>query len=364
MRSYNHLWENMIDRINVERCFKSAAKNKTSRHDVRRALESIDTYVPSLINRLNAGTWKPRPHKPCMRSEGSNGKVRKIIKPGYEEQVVHHMLVSQLQPIILRGMYRHCCGSVPGRGTHSAKRTMEKWRDSYKGHNFYVAELDIHKFYDSIDLSLLKSLLAKTIRDKRFLSLLYIVIDSGAPSENKGLPLGFYTSQWLANFFLQRFDYYILQTLKPNHYLRYMDNLYLFHKNKKELHRMVREIERYLRDNLGLSINRNWQVYRFERNVKGRVCGRAINALGFVLHRNRTTIRKSILRRIRRKANHIKKKAAATRRDACALISYLGYFDHASAYAYFKKYVASSVNIRAMKQIIRRHARKERKYVA
>lgn len=361
MRSYNHLWDHMVDVDNVKACFVDAAKGKTTRRDVRNHLACVDDRAATLIQHLNNEPWTPPVHKPSYLREGSTGKVRIIIKPTYAEQVVHHMLVGELKPIIMRGMYRFCCGSVPGRGIHDAKRAMEKWRDGYKGRKFYVAELDVRKFYHNIDHAILKEKLCKVIRDKRFLELLFIIINTGSFSNNgKGLPLGFYTSQWLANYLLQSMDYFILQTLRPDHYLRYMDNLYLFSTNKKKLHKAVREIDQYLTDQLQLSLNDNWQVYRFEYvDADGRVKGRAINCLGFVLHHNRTTIRKSILLRIRRKANNIDRKGTATWYDAAAVISYIGWFDYTDAYAYYEHWIKPKVCVKTMKMLVARHARKE-----
>ena len=52
-----------------------------------------------------------------------------------------------------------------------------------------------------------------------FYKLLVIIIGA----QKKGLPLGYYTSQWFANFYLQEMDYFLKQELKVVHYIRYMD---------------------------------------------------------------------------------------------------------------------------------------------
>ena len=74
------------------------------------------------------------------------------MKPRFDdEQIVHHMLVRQLRPIIEPRLYRYAYGSLPGRGTHAAVKTMTRWRDEYDGKRFYVFEGDVKQFYDSID---------------------------------------------------------------------------------------------------------------------------------------------------------------------------------------------------------------------
>ena len=82
------------------------------------------------------------------------------------------------------------------------------------------------------------------------LYILALIIDGS----EVGLPLGFYTSQWLSNFMLQPLDHFIKEQLKAVHYIRYMDDMVVFGKNKKELHRMQQEIERFLREKFNLTL--------------------------------------------------------------------------------------------------------------
>lgn len=70
----------------------------------------------------------------------------------------------------------------------------------------------------------------RVIKDRDTLDLIDKIIDS----TDKGVPIGNYTSQWFANFFLQDLDHYIKEELKVPYYLRYMDDMVLFHRNKKD----------------------------------------------------------------------------------------------------------------------------------
>ena len=65
------------------------------------------------------------------------------------------------------------------------------------------------------------------------LDLLYRIIDV----TDVGISLGFYTSQWLSNWYLQGLDYYIKERLGAVHYMCYMDDMVIFGSNKKVLHR-------------------------------------------------------------------------------------------------------------------------------
>ena len=295
MKSYNGLYERMLDRKAIMHAIHDAAQHKRKRKVVRDTLDCIEYEADKLANIMRSGTWYPPKHKPFDMKESATKKARKITKPQWKyEQIVHHMLVDQLEPIILSRLYKHVCGSVPGRGTHSAVKTMIKWVRKYKGKKFYVAELDIRKFYDNIDHDILKQLLRKRIRDTAYLDLMYRVIDAHTiDGEKRGLALGNYTSPWLANFYLIGVDDFVLQELKPDHFLRYMDNLWLYSTKKRKLHAMVKRIMEWVSTNRKLTIKDNWQVFRFD---DGNGHGRAINALGFIIHRDRVGVRKNILK--------------------------------------------------------------------
>ncbi len=125
-------------------------------------------------------------------------------------------------------------------------------------------KMDIRHFFESVDHDVLKAWLKKKIRDERMLYILELIIDGS----EVGLPLGFYTSQWLSNFMLQPLDHFIKEQLKAVHYIRYMDDMVVFGKNKKELHRIQQEIERFLREKFNLQMKGNWQVFRFDYTEK------------------------------------------------------------------------------------------------
>ena len=72
---------------------------------------------------------------------------------------------------------------------------------------------------------------------------------------------GNFTSQWFANFYLQDLDHYIKEKLKVKYYLRYMDDMLLFGRNKKELHKCRVLVDEYLHKE-GLKLKENWQLFK------------------------------------------------------------------------------------------------------
>ena len=124
---------------------------------------------------------------------------------------------------------------------------------------------------------------------------------------------GNFTSQWFANFNLQNLDHYIKEELKVPYYIRYMDDIVLFYRNKKELHKIKEKIEEFLKKE-GLKIKENWQLFRTD--------SRPLDFLGYRFYRGYTTLRRGNFLRIRRRLKKISKKQNLDAKDAAAVISY------------------------------------------
>lgn len=221
--------------------------------------------------------------------------------------------------------------------------------------------MDIRKYFESIPHDILKAKLAKIIHDERFLNLLYEIIDT----TDKGIPLGFYTSQWFANFYLTELDHYITEKLKAKHYIRYMDDMVVFGSNKRELHKIRNLINEFIENNLGLKMKDNWQVCKmYYVNKKGKGVGSDLDFMGFRFFRDRTILRKSIMFKMTRKAKRISKKLQNNHKitvyDSRQMLSYLGWIKATNTYNTYKKYVKPYVSFKRLKNIIRKHDKKAR----
>ena len=357
MKSYNGLFDKMVQTENIKAAFYTASVGKRGRSDVKRALGNIDEEVEKVKSILINGTYRREKKKThIINASNAAHKTREIAKPRYcYDQVVHHCIVSQLKPIVTHGLYEFTCGSIKGKGPHYGKKYMRKWINSYKGKKIYILKMDIHHFYQSINIRILKDKLAATIRDQRFLDFVYKVIGDE-------VSLGLYTSPWMANLYLKDFDHWVKQALHAERYMRYADDMVIIGRNKKELHRMRRAISEYLGEQLDLELKGDWQVSQFERTDKtGRKRGRFLDFMGFRFHQDKITLRKSILKKAARKARKIKRKGKTTWYDAVQMVSLLGWFWHTDTYGYYIRHIKPIISIKNLKKIISRHAKKEAK---
>ena len=241
----------MVDENNIYADIMKASQNKRSKSYVQNVIgtdyenifECEDNMFLKTIRNIQllilTESFEPRQHEPMIIKDNCNHKERKIIKPDFEdEQIIHHAIIRMIMPELRKGMYRYTCASIPGRGIHYARKHVLKAISNDPKNTKYVLKMDIRKFFDSIPHRLLKKRLRNIIKDPTIRKLMFRVIDT----TEQGLPLGFYTSQWLANFYLQPLDHYIKERILVDcgcntartgrygavYYYRYMDKFILF----------------------------------------------------------------------------------------------------------------------------------------
>lgn len=351
MKSYNHLFEKIIDTENIRKAIHQSSKRKKKRKEVQQVLNNENYYIKVIQDILINDRFIIRKHIPKIIDDGFQHKQRKIIQPDYKyEQIMQHALMQILIPIFKKGMYAYSCGSIPKRGNSYGKKYIEKILKKDKINTKYILKIDIKKFFDNVNHDILKYKLKRIIHDKKVLNLLYKIIDS----YDKGLPLGYFTSQWFANFYLQDLDYFIKQKLGIKYYIRYMDDMVLFASNKDELHYARKAIENYINKNLSLKLKHNYQIFRLAKNKSDNA--RCLNFMGYKFYLEKTILRKNIMLKTTRKINKIIKKKKYTWYDATQLMSYYGWIKHTNSYNLFEKYfIKNNIYITNLKKKISNH---------
>jgi len=293
--------------------------------------------------------YNPSPYIEMKIRDGANRKERTIFKPHfYPDQVIHWALILQIESLLMRGMYEFCCASVKNRGIMRGMNYLKRILVQDRKYTKYCLKLDVKHFYPSINKETLKNKFRKIIKDKDTLWLIDAIIDSS----KEGVPIGNYTSQWFANFYLQDLDHFIKEELHVKYYIRYMDDIVLFSNNKKELRKVKYAIDEFLVKE-SLTIKENWQLFKTD--------SRPIDFLGYRFYRGYTTLRRSNFLRIKRRAKKISKKEKLNYHDAAAMLSYSGWLKHCDSYNYTQKYVKPYINYKKCKEVIRNASREQRK---
>lgn len=346
MKRIGNIYKNLSTEENILAAIKKAASGKHKRRSVQRVLADLAGHVLKIKTLLENKTYKPCRVREHSVKEGARQKQRQITKIDFfPDQIIHWCLIRQLQPFFVKSAYSLSAGSMPERGVHYAQKFIERWLQRDRKNTKYVAKLDISKFYPSIPHKTMKTALARKFKDRELLWLLNSIVDHWhAPGKpGVGLPIGFLTSQWFANYLLQPIDYLIKQELRAKYYVRYMDDMVIFGRNKKRLHSLVKNISLKLKS-FGLSLKSNWQIFR--------PASRSIDFMGFRFFCQKTTLRRSLMLRISKKCRTVTKKHAPSAAESASIISYMGWIKHSDSNGLFRKRIKPFVSIKQAKKAV------------
>ena len=359
MKSYNNLYEKVFSDDNIRLALQNAAKNKrknNKRHRrLRYAYAHTEEFVPKVKQWLLE--FEPKPHKKISINDGISAKKREIIVPTVKEVIIHHAVINVLKPILLKGMYAHSYASIPRKGTHKVIKLVSRWIYNDHANTKYCLQMDVKKFFDSIPQDRLLAKLRKLIRDDKYFELIRKIVVTA----ESGIPLGFTTSQWFANWYLTPLDHKIKEEFGAVYYVRYMDDMVIFGSNKRKLHKIRQRVEEYLNDVLGLKLKENWQVFLMDSVRMKKKKGRFLDFLGFKFYRTHIGIRSKVALKTQRKAKRIHKKGRANIRDARQIVTYGGLVKNADCHIWFSTHVLPFVNIRSMRRQIARYDHKRAK---
>lgn len=233
--------------------------------------------IGKLLNQLRSGTYEIKSlysfviYEPKKRNITANQFEDKIV----QRVVCKYALEPAIQPLLIYDNY----ASQPGKGNHLALKRLEKFMAAYaKSVNWenrgWVLVCDIRKFFYTIDREVCFELVDKLNIDDRLKDLVYKQIwayesrfNEYTDDPNKGLCIGFQTSQWLAVYYMSGLDHFIKEKLHIKYYGRYMDDLYLIHESREYLEYCYTEIRKYVETKLKLELNEKSHIHPFSQGI-------------------------------------------------------------------------------------------------
>jgi len=270
-----------------------------------------------------------------MFIKNDKGKEREIYKlPYFPDRIVHHCIMQVVEPIWMKTFIRDTYASMKNRGIHDGVKRIQKALRESPEDTKYALQIDIKKFYPSIDHTILKQIIRKKIKDKDILWIIDEIIDSNS----NGVPIGNYLSQFFGNLYLSDIDHWIKEDLGIKHYYRYCDDLVILGDNKEELHAIRKQLKVKVED-VKLKIKYNWKVYPV--NI-------GIDFLGYKFFHTHTLLRTSLTKRFKSKVKMIRKNWH--RLDAITnystLMSYYGWQKYANAWNLYTQTITFEIRDR------------------
>lgn len=254
------LLEEILDRDNMNRAIKRVKSNKGS-HGIDGM--KVDELLPFLIENgdqikqsIMEGNYSP---KPVRRVEipKPDGGIRLLGIPTVLDRVIQQAVAQILTPIYEREFSEFSYGFRPNRSAHQAVKKCKEYIDAG---NKWAVDIDLAKYFDTVNHDKLMRILSKTIKDGRVLSLIRKYLQSGVMingvviETEEGTPQGGNLSPLLSNIMLNELDKEL--TKRGLKFCRYADDANIYVKSKKAAERVMASVTKFIEEKLKLKVNR------------------------------------------------------------------------------------------------------------
>lgn len=267
-----HLLEIILSPLNLNKAYKAVVRNNGNGGIDKMSCEQLLPWLKSnkdeLIGSLRSGTYRPNPVR-RVEIPKDNGKKRLLGIPTVVDRLVQQAINQILTPIYERQFSETSYGFRPKRGCHDAlRRAQNTVGEGYK----YVVDLDLERFFDTVNHSKLIEILSRTIKDGRVISLVHKYLLSGVINRGlfemstEGTPQGGPLSPLLSNIMLNELDKELERRGLP--FVRYADDVMIFCKSSRAALRVKESITRFIEGKLFLKVNREKTVVSYVRGVK------------------------------------------------------------------------------------------------
>jgi len=268
----NGLLEHILSPSNLNAAFKQVKRNKGAGGVDKMEVESLKGYLVTnkdmLIKSIQMGKYRPNPvRRVCIPKE--NGKQRQLGIPTVVDRVIQQSIAQKLTSIYEPQFSEGSYGFRPRRSAHQALR---RCQDYITQGYIYAVDIDLERFFDTVNHSKLIEVLSRTIKDGRVVSLIHKYLNAGVMHEDhyeetyEGVPQGGPLSPLLGNILLNELDREL--EMRGHKFVRYADDMVILCKSRRSAERTMESIVSYIEKTLFLKVNRDKSKVAIVKDIK------------------------------------------------------------------------------------------------
>jgi group II intron reverse transcriptase/maturase len=255
------LLERILSKDNMNNAYKRVKANKGSHGidgmTVDELLQYLKEHGQELRQALLEGRYRPQPVRRVEIPKPDGGK-RLLGIPTVVDRVIQQAIAQVLTPIYEN---KFCDNSYGFRPLRSAKQAVEKCKAYINAGYTWAVDIDLAKYFDTINHDKLIRILSNDIKDGRVISLIRKYLQSGVMingvvmDTEEGAPQGGPLSPLLSNVMLHELDMEL--TKRELFFCRYADDCNIYVKSKKAANRVMESITRFIEEKLKLKVNKD-----------------------------------------------------------------------------------------------------------
>lgn len=252
--------EKILDRRNVEKALIQVIANRGAGGIDNMQLDAlrpfINTHYQQLRSTILEGTYKPQAVRKVEIPKLPTGK-RMLGIPTVTDRLIQQCINQILSPIYDEKFDEWSYGFRPNRNAHQAILQAQRFLE--EGY-VWTVELDLEKFFDTVNHDKLMGILMKGIEDKRVLKLIRSYLNAGimeggvVSQRTEGTPQGSPLSPLLSNIILDKLDQELRR--RGHRFVRYADDCTIYVGSEKSAKRVGENIIKYIEEELKLKVNR------------------------------------------------------------------------------------------------------------
>jgi RNA-directed DNA polymerase len=235
----------------LREAYRRTRKNGATGVDRQTAEEyasNLEVNLRSLLERAQSGSYVAPPVRRIHIPKGDGSQTRPIGIPTFEDKVLQRAVAMVLEAIYEQSFLDCSYGFRPGRSAHQALRLVQSQTVKMAGR--WVLEIDIRKFFDTLDHRQLRDIVRKRVRDGVLLRLISKWLNAGVMEDGAieypeaGTPQGGVISPLLANIYLHEvLDEWFVQQVVPRLVgravlVRYADDVVIIFGNEQDARRV------------------------------------------------------------------------------------------------------------------------------
>jgi group II intron reverse transcriptase/maturase len=257
---------------NLQRALQQVVSNKgvsgIDQMQTRELKDYVIKHLDEIRTNILSGKFKPQAVK-RVEIPKAGGKVRQLGIPTVIDRMIQQAINQFLTPIYERQFSDNSFGFRPHRSAHDALHQVRKYVEAgYK----YAVDMDLEKYFDTVNRSKLVEVLSKTIKDGRVISLIHkflnagVMIGSRLEPTSTGVPQGSPLSPLLGNIMLNELDKELEK--RGHHFVRYADDMLILCRSRRAAERTLKSTTDYIEKRLFLRVNREKTVTANVSKVK------------------------------------------------------------------------------------------------